>query len=161
MARNVSGRRLTSEAPVRSQARTCEICGGQCGTGPSFSPSNSVFPCQDHSTNAPHVSSSQHYYQKDKRAKPENLHTVVIVWISESTEQWNTDTLFCLVEFSSTSRYRVAAMAIRRAPSNGMNPFQAGSWWNVHAFRRNCHKSACRKGVVSYSITLLRCAVSC
>jgi hypothetical protein len=35
-----------------------------------------AFPCQHHSTDAPHSSSSQYYYyQNDKRAKPGNLET--------------------------------------------------------------------------------------
>jgi hypothetical protein len=53
MAQAVSRRPLTAEARVRSRVSPCVICGGQSGTGTSFSPSTSVFPCQFHSTDAP------------------------------------------------------------------------------------------------------------
>ena len=59
---------------VRSQVIPCEICGGQRGTGTSFSPGTSVFPCQYHSTIAPHSSSSTRCsYQKDKGERSDNL----------------------------------------------------------------------------------------
>jgi hypothetical protein len=38
---------LVSEAPFRSQASTCGICGGQSGTGTGLSQGISVFTCQD------------------------------------------------------------------------------------------------------------------
>jgi hypothetical protein len=53
MAQAVSRRPPTAEARVRSRVSLCGICGGQSGTGTSFSPSSSVFPCQFHSTGAP------------------------------------------------------------------------------------------------------------
>jgi hypothetical protein len=53
MAQAVSRRPLTAEARVQSRVSPCGICGGQNGTGTDFSPSNSVFPCQFHSTGAP------------------------------------------------------------------------------------------------------------
>jgi hypothetical protein len=40
------------QAQVRSQARQCEICGGQSGTGTGFALSTSVFPCVYYSTKA-------------------------------------------------------------------------------------------------------------
>jgi hypothetical protein len=46
MGQAVSRWSVTAEAPVRSRVRTCEICGGQSGTGTGFSPSTSVLgPC--------------------------------------------------------------------------------------------------------------------
>ena len=39
---------------TRSQVRRWGICGGQGDTGTCFSPSNSVFVCQYHSTDAPY-----------------------------------------------------------------------------------------------------------
>jgi hypothetical protein len=53
MAQGVSRRPPTTEARVRSRVSTCGICCGQSGTGTSFYPSTSVFPCQFHSTGAP------------------------------------------------------------------------------------------------------------
>ena len=52
----------------------CGICGGQRGNVTGFSPSNSVFPCQIHSTNAPYSSPcTSCCYQKDKRANRGNF----------------------------------------------------------------------------------------
>jgi hypothetical protein len=53
MAAAVDHRPLTAEARVRSRVSPCGICGGQSGTGTSFSPSTSVFPCQFYSTGVP------------------------------------------------------------------------------------------------------------
>jgi hypothetical protein len=44
---------LTAEARLRSRVSPCGICDGQSGTGTSFFPSTSVFPCHFHSTGAP------------------------------------------------------------------------------------------------------------
>jgi hypothetical protein len=49
----VSSRPLKAETRVQSQAIPRGISGGQRGTGTGFSPSNSGFPCQHHSTGAP------------------------------------------------------------------------------------------------------------
>jgi hypothetical protein len=46
----VSRRLLTAEARVRARVSPCGICGVQSGTGTGFSPSSSVFPCQNHYT---------------------------------------------------------------------------------------------------------------
>jgi hypothetical protein len=72
---------------VRSQSSPCEICGAQSGTVTGLSPSTSVLPCQYHSTNASHSSSSTYYsYQKDKRAKPGNLTERNV--LSETWQLW-------------------------------------------------------------------------
>jgi hypothetical protein len=42
----VSREPLTVEARVRAWVNTCQICGGQSGTGTGLSPSSSLFPCQ-------------------------------------------------------------------------------------------------------------------
>jgi hypothetical protein len=54
VAQAVSRLLLTAEAQARAQGSPCGIYGGQRGTGIGFSPSPSVFPCQYHSTLAPH-----------------------------------------------------------------------------------------------------------
>ena len=43
---------LPAEDAVLSWTSQCGICGGQSGTGTDFCPSTSVFPCQNHCTNA-------------------------------------------------------------------------------------------------------------
>jgi hypothetical protein len=67
MAQAVSGRPFTAEVRVRSQVNLCGIYGGQSGTGTSFSPSTSVFPCQFHSIGAP----------LQRKTKKTNLHHTV------------------------------------------------------------------------------------
>jgi len=63
---------VSAEARVLSQARFCDIYGGQSGSETSFSLSTSVFPCH-HSTSVPYSSSTHCSYQKGKWAKPGNL----------------------------------------------------------------------------------------
>jgi hypothetical protein len=53
MAQAVNRRPLTAEARVRTRFSLCGICGGQNAAGTGFSPNNSVFPRQFHSTDAP------------------------------------------------------------------------------------------------------------
>ena len=52
VARAVSRGSLVSEARVEFQGNSYVIYGAQINTGTGFSPSNSVFPCQHHSTGA-------------------------------------------------------------------------------------------------------------
>jgi hypothetical protein len=52
MAQAVSRRPPIAETRVRCRVSPCGICGGQSGPRTGFSPSNSVFPCQFHSTGA-------------------------------------------------------------------------------------------------------------
>jgi hypothetical protein len=53
MAQAVSRRPPTAEDRARSRVSPCGICRGESGSGTGFSSSNSVFPCQFHSTGAP------------------------------------------------------------------------------------------------------------
>ena len=71
----VSCQLLISEARAQPSTSSCEITGGQNGTGKDFSPSTSVFPCQYHFTCAPNsFSSTCRSFKKDKLAKkPGNL----------------------------------------------------------------------------------------
>ena len=55
MAQAVSPWPVTAESRVRSQAGSCELCGGESSIGTGFSASTSVFSCQLHSTNAPYT----------------------------------------------------------------------------------------------------------
>jgi len=48
MAQAVIRRPFTAKGQVRFQLSSREDCGGKNDTGTSFSPSNSVFPCQYH-----------------------------------------------------------------------------------------------------------------
>jgi hypothetical protein len=50
MAQAVNRRALTAESQVRARVNPFGVYGGQSGTGTGFSPSSSVFPCQNHST---------------------------------------------------------------------------------------------------------------
>ena len=54
MALTVSPGPVATDIWVHLQASPCGICGGQSGTGPGFSLSVLIFPCQCYSTNAPH-----------------------------------------------------------------------------------------------------------
>ena len=58
MPQAVSHRPVTAKTTVRFLTSPREICGGLSGTGPGFSPSNSVFPYQYYSTNVPYPSLS-------------------------------------------------------------------------------------------------------
>ena len=58
-------------------------------TGRGFSPSTSALPCQYHSTNAPYSSPTTRCpYQKNKRAKPENLAKSNTISGGEKKEHW-------------------------------------------------------------------------
>jgi len=82
-----SRRPVITETPVQSRISPCEICGGQSGTGTSFSSITSLFPCQYHSTIAPYSSASTHCsYQKDKPTNPWNITKSNAV--SESGKHW-------------------------------------------------------------------------
>ena len=54
MAQGVIQWPLTEVTQVWSQATPCGICGIESHRGTGFSPTNSVFPCQYHSTIAPY-----------------------------------------------------------------------------------------------------------
>ena len=58
MVQAVSRRCVDAESPGQYQVSPCAVFGGQSGNATGFSQSISVFPCQMHSTNAPHSSSS-------------------------------------------------------------------------------------------------------
>lgn len=67
---------LNQRNPISTLQYSCGIFGGQSDTWLSFSSCSSIFRCQYNSTNAPYsVSSSCKSYQKDKRAKGQNLLT--------------------------------------------------------------------------------------
>ena len=69
---SVIRRPLTVEARVLSWASPCGICNTRSSTATGFSPSTPLFPCQYHSTNTPHSSSTirVYYTYQDKWAKP-------------------------------------------------------------------------------------------
>jgi hypothetical protein len=77
MAHMISCQPLIAE--VRLHGSTGEIFSGQSGTGPGFSPSTSVLPCQYHSTTAAYSSSFPCCpSQKDKWAKQGNHQTTML-----------------------------------------------------------------------------------
>jgi hypothetical protein len=93
MALMVSHQALIAEVQLQSCTSTREICGGQSGTGVGFSPSTSVIPCQYHSTNAPHSSSSPWCpSQNDKWAKHGNHQNTLLLQKHGSTWQKNSFT---------------------------------------------------------------------
>jgi hypothetical protein len=73
MAQAASRCPLTAEARTRFQTSLCEVCGGQSGTGILLSTSNSAFPYQYHSINAPYLSSFTCCSYQDKWANLRNV----------------------------------------------------------------------------------------
>ena len=70
----VSSWLLTSETPVRSQGSPIKFMMNKVALGQVFFWVLGFFPCQYHSTNVPHSSSSTFcFYHKEKRAKTGNL----------------------------------------------------------------------------------------
>jgi hypothetical protein len=68
MPQAVSRQVLTAEARVRSPVSPCGVCGVKCGTVTGFPASTFLLPCQCHTTNAPHSSSSTRCsYHQHKR----------------------------------------------------------------------------------------------
>jgi hypothetical protein len=64
MAEAVSRQPLIAESRVRNRLNSCGIFDGKNGTGASFFPSSSGFPCQYHSTVVLHtriLSGDEHY----------------------------------------------------------------------------------------------------
>ena len=91
----VSHRPLIAEARVRSQVGPCEICGGQSVTATVSLPvPHSVFPCQYHSTNDPHSSSTTWCYYKDNQTKAVNFPKFSA--LSEFGERWIEEKLHLL-----------------------------------------------------------------
>jgi hypothetical protein len=87
MIRAVNRLRPNAKTRIWAQFSPSEICCGQSGSGARFSSCTSVALFQNYSTNAPHSSpSTRCSYQKDKRAKPENLATSNV--LSETFEHW-------------------------------------------------------------------------
>ena len=79
--------RPNSKTRFWSQFSPSEIFGGQSSSGTDFSSCTSVSFYQNYSISAPHSSSSTRCsYQKDKRAKPENLAKSNV--LSETFEHW-------------------------------------------------------------------------
>lgn len=62
MAEAGTCRPVTARARVQCRAISCQICGGQIGSGTGFSSSTSVYSNQYHPTNATYASLSQHYF---------------------------------------------------------------------------------------------------
>jgi hypothetical protein len=74
MVQAVSGRTLTEEIRVRTQATPREIFGGPSGSGIRFSKGLSIFSYQYRSINVPYSSSSIRFsYQMDTSVKTMNL----------------------------------------------------------------------------------------
>jgi hypothetical protein len=103
MAQAFGLRPFTSATPVRFQDNSYEISFGRSGTGRGFPPSTAVFPCQYHSTNAPHTHTFVLIivYQKDDWSKSQGVQNIMLFRKSNRAKQKSTFT------FLATYRIRV------------------------------------------------------
>ena len=107
LAQTVSRRLVTAETGVWSYVGRCEICDGLFGNGKGLSPSSSVFPCQQYSTNAPYLSSSTRCsFQKAKRRSLGTFGKTILFWKSRSVVYKRTSTFFP----SLTFRHRASSI---------------------------------------------------
>ena len=60
MAQVVGHQPFATKTQSRFQASSCKICGERRGTGKGFYPNTSVFTCEYHSSNVPHIQSGYH-----------------------------------------------------------------------------------------------------